>query len=52
MTKNPPKDGAKEDSPDKPKSVPDIPPPEDEYGGGDICSPEEETSTDDDKPLD
>jgi len=27
------------------------PPPEDLLGGGDICSPEEEVSTDDDRPL-
>lgn len=27
------------------------PPPEDELGGGDICSVEEQPSTDDDKPL-
>lgn len=30
----------------------DHPPPEDELGGGDICSLEEAPSTDDDKPLD
>lgn len=28
------------------------PPPEDELGGGDICSVEEQPSTDDDRPLD
>ncbi|MET0222395.1 MAG: hypothetical protein ABW175_02290 [Bradyrhizobium sp.] len=28
------------------------PAPEDQFGGGDICSPEEEPPTDDDKPLD
>jgi len=28
------------------------PPPEDQLGGGDICSLEEEPSTEDDKPLD
>ncbi len=27
------------------------PPPEDELGGGDICSPEESPGTDDDAPL-
>jgi hypothetical protein len=28
------------------------PAPEDQFGGGDICSPEAEPPTDDDKPLD
>ena len=28
------------------------PPPEEHLGGGDICSVEEEPSTEDDKPLD
>jgi hypothetical protein len=28
------------------------PPPEEDLGGGDICSLEEQPSTDDDKPLD
>lgn len=28
------------------------PPPEEQLGGGDICSLEEEPSTEDDKPLD
>jgi hypothetical protein len=28
------------------------PPPEEDLGGGDICSLEERSSTDDDKPLD
>lgn len=28
------------------------PPPEEDFGGGDICSPEQQFSTDDDKPLD
>jgi hypothetical protein len=28
------------------------PPPEEDLGGGDICSLEAEVSTDDDKPLD
>jgi len=27
------------------------PPPEEDYGGGDICSLEETTSTEDDQPL-
>ena len=31
---------------------PSQPPPEDELGGGDICSLEDEPTTDDDKPLD
>lgn len=30
----------------------DHPPPEDQFGGGDICSPEAEPPTEDDKPLD
>jgi hypothetical protein len=30
----------------------DHPPPEDDFGGGDICSPEVEPPTEDDKPLD
>jgi hypothetical protein len=30
----------------------DYPPPEEQLGGGDICSLEQEPSTDDDKPLD
>jgi hypothetical protein len=30
---------------------PDEPPPEDEYGGGDIASPEISDQTEDDKPL-
>ncbi|MBN9042431.1 MAG: DUF159 family protein [Rhizobiales bacterium 62-47] len=30
----------------------DLPPPEDEYGGGDIASLQAEPSTDDDRPLD
>jgi hypothetical protein len=35
-------------------SAPDskYPPPEDEFGGGDFVSPEEDPLTDDDKPLD
>lgn len=28
------------------------PPAEEDLGGGDICSPEQEPPTDDDKPLD
>jgi hypothetical protein len=36
------------------KSAPEskYPPPEDEFGGGDFVSPEEDPLTDDDKPLD
>jgi hypothetical protein len=30
----------------------DHPPPEDQFGGGDICSPEETAPADDDKPVD
>jgi hypothetical protein len=30
---------------------PDHPPPEEELGGGDICSLEQQPSTDDDRPL-
>lgn len=30
----------------------DHPPPEQDLGGGDICSPEQEASTDDDASLD
>ncbi len=30
----------------------DQPPGEEEFGGGDFCSPEIEPSTEDDKPLD
>jgi hypothetical protein len=47
------------DVPEGPGETPDRrtppgrhPPPEDQFGGGDICSPEETPSTDDDKPLD
>jgi hypothetical protein len=36
----------------EPSSQSDHPPPEEYLGGGDICSPEEQPSTDDDKPLD
>ncbi|MGM4988686.1 hypothetical protein [Tardiphaga sp. OK245] len=36
-----------------PLTIPgDHPAPEDQFGGGDICSPEAEPPTDDDKPLD
>ena len=36
-----------------PPTEPDCqPPPEEQLGGGDICSLEEAPSTDDDKPLD
>ncbi len=52
MIQKSPKDGAKDDPGKKPESQPAHPPPEDEFGGGDFCSLEEETSTDDDKPLD
>ncbi len=31
---------------------PEFPPAEEELGGGDICSLQEQPSTDDDKPLD
>jgi hypothetical protein len=30
----------------------DQPAGEEDFGGGDICSPDEEPSTDDDRPLD
>ena len=35
---------------DKPK-VPAYPPPEDEFGGGDICSQEQTPSAEDEAPL-
>jgi hypothetical protein len=28
------------------------PPPEEDFGGGDLCSPEQDAPTEDDKPLD
>jgi hypothetical protein len=34
------------------KDIDTQPPPEEQLGGGDICSLEEAPSTDDDKPLD
>lgn len=36
----------------KPALPPEFPPAEEDLGGGDICSLEEQPSTDDDKPLD
>lgn len=36
----------------KPLPRDEHPPPEDDLGGGDICSLEDAPSTDDDKPLD
>jgi hypothetical protein len=46
------KKNAKDTKP-RPKSAPDskYPPPEDEFGGGDFVSLEEDPQTDDDKPL-
>jgi hypothetical protein len=47
--------GNSQDSPaEKPDPLTklDHPPPEDHLGGGDICSLQEQPSTDDDKPLD
>jgi hypothetical protein len=44
-----------EEAPDKPDLctiLNEHPAAEDQFGGGDICSPEEEPPTDDDKPLD
>jgi len=41
----------KPDKPAPPRKRPE-PPPEDDLGGGDICSLEAEPSTDDDTPLD
>jgi hypothetical protein len=38
--------------PEKPAAAPRQPPGEEELGGGDICSLEQQPSTDDDKPLD
>jgi len=32
--------------------LPDQPSGEEEFGGGDFCSPEQQPSTEDDKPLD
>jgi hypothetical protein len=51
-TSKPGKKDAKSTKPSK-KETPDsdIPPPEDEFGGGDFVSPVEATPTDDDKPL-
>ncbi len=49
-----PDDGLKivKRGPDKEDAVgPNQPPPEDEYGGGDFVSLDEEPSTDDDMPL-
>jgi hypothetical protein len=48
--------GGKSPPPPKPSPKPapaerDQPAPEDEYGGGDIVSPEPSDDTDDDKPL-
>lgn len=40
------------DKPDPLTTVGEHPAPEDQFGGGDICSPEAESPTDDDKPLD
>lgn len=52
MTQKLPMDGAKEKPLNKPETLPEFPPPEEELGGGDFCSLEEQPSTDDDKPLD
>jgi len=51
-TSKPGEKDAKGTKPDK-KKYPDsdIPPPEDEFGGGDFVSPVEAPPTDDDKPL-
>lgn len=51
-TSKPGKKDAKGTKPGK-KEPPDsdIPPPEDEFGGGDFVSPVESPPTDDDKPL-
>ena len=38
--------------PTKPAPEPEFPPPEEELGGGDFCSLDEQPSSDDDKPLD
>jgi hypothetical protein len=46
-SKQPPHKPSQKPSPRKP----DEPPPEDEYGGGDIASPEISDQTEDDKPL-
>jgi hypothetical protein len=46
---------AKANQVEQPPAEPDAldhPPPEEQLGGGDICSLEEQPSTDDDKPLD
>jgi hypothetical protein len=40
------------DRPDPLTHLGDHPPSEDQFGGGDICSPEQDPSTEDDKPLD
>jgi hypothetical protein len=51
-TSKPGKKDAKSTAPSKQKSPDnDIPPPEDEFGGGDFVSPVETPPTDDDKPL-
>jgi len=44
--------GGPGDKPDPLTILGEHPPPEDQFGGGDICSPEAEPPTDDDKPLD
>jgi hypothetical protein len=40
------------EKPKLPACLGDQPPPEEQLGGGDICSLEEQPSTEDDKPLD
>jgi hypothetical protein len=40
------------EEPDPLTNLGDHPLPEDQFGGGDICSPEQDPSTEDDKPLD
>ena len=40
-----------DDAPEAKPKPPEYPPPEDEFGGGDICSPEETPVAEDDAPL-
>ncbi len=51
MNKNSSHGDVKEKLPTSDQMPSDVPPAEEELGGGDICSLEERPSTDDDKPL-
>jgi hypothetical protein len=52
MNKKLPERDAGKTPPNEAKSPPAFPAPEEELGGGDFCSLEEQPSTDDDTPLD